>query len=89
MALDAREIAKLRRIIAISEKLITFSPRPKQGRPASAIQERATKLRKRMRRTGNELIEFRQMLKTELKNGIPVAKIAKKHGVSASYVHQL
>jgi hypothetical protein len=62
--LDAREIAKLCRIIAISEKLIAFSARPKRGRPASTIQKSVTKLRKRIRRTGGELIEFRRMLKT-------------------------
>ena len=40
MALDAREIAKLRRIIAISEKLIAVSPRPK-ARTSSVSDPRA------------------------------------------------
>ena len=48
----------------------------------------ATKLRKLIRWTGNELIEFRWILKTELKNGVPVVKIEKTR-VSASYLYQL
>jgi hypothetical protein len=33
LALDAREISKLRRIIVLAEKLIDESPKPQRGRP--------------------------------------------------------
>ena len=44
---------------------------------------------KRTRRTGAELIAFREMLAAERSNGIPVAELSKKHGVSSAYIYQL
>jgi len=90
MPLDAREIARLRRIIAISEKLIATSPRLKRGRPSFNSPNGIKKISsKRTRRTGKELMEFRKELRAELKKGTSVAAIAKKHGVSTAYVYQL
>jgi hypothetical protein len=90
MTLNANEVAKLRRIIAISEKLIAVSRKPKRGRRASTNGKGTAKsVSKRIRRTGRDLIDFRKALKAELKAGMPVAKIAKKHGISTAYVYQL
>ena len=44
---------------------------------------------KRTRRTGDELVAFRQMLSDERKNGVPVVELSKQHGVSAAYIYQL
>ena len=44
---------------------------------------------KRTRRTGDELVAFRQMLADERKNGVSVAELSKQHGVSAAYIYQL
>ena len=44
---------------------------------------------KRTRRTGDELVAFRQMLSDERKNGVSVAELSKQHGVSAAYIYQL
>ena len=90
MVLGAREIAKLRRIIEISVNLIASVPPPKRGRPPSTFSNGAPKLaNKRSRRTGKDLTEFRKMLKSERRNGAPVAEIAKRHQISASYIYQL
>ncbi len=89
MSLDAREIAKLRRIIAISEKLIVTSLKPKRGQPSKNSNGALRAAKKRMRRTGQELVEFRKTLKAELKKGIRVADIAKRHGISTAYIYQL
>jgi hypothetical protein len=90
MSLSAREIARLRRIIAISENLIANSPKPKRGRPASKSDNGDLKsVSRRTRRTGKDLAEFRKILRTERKKGMPVAQIAKKHGISTAYVYQL
>jgi hypothetical protein len=35
--------------------------------------------------TGKDLLAFRRMLKAERKAGVPVAEIAKKHGVAHIY----
>lgn len=90
MSLGANEIAKLRRIIAISEKLIALSPKRKRGRPPLMARKVAAKLiSKRMRRTGKELVRFRNAIKAEIKKGTPFVDIARKHGVSTSYIYQI
>ena len=92
MALHAKDIAKLQRIIRLAEKLIAESPRPKRGRPAAHNGNGALKKRmngKRFRRTGKGLLQFRKMLKTKLKKGVSVAKLAREHGISRSYIYQL
>lgn len=91
MPLDAREIARLRRIIALSEKLIASSPRRKRGRPSLSKNDNGSlkPTNKRIRRTGRDLIEFRKILRKQRRSGVPVAQIAKKHGISTAYIYQL
>jgi hypothetical protein len=74
------EISKLYRIIALAEKLISASPKPKRGRPVKG---------KRKRRTGKELVQFRKMLKAERKKGVSVAEFACTHGISSAYIRTL
>ena len=90
MSLDSSEIAKLRRIIAISEKLIAVNPKRKRGRPALAVGKATSKLiTKRTRRTGKDLVKFKKVIKAEITKGVPVAEIARKHGVTTSYIYQI
>ena len=92
MALHAKEIAKLRRIIVLAEKLIAESPKLKRGRPALHNGNGTAKTRnkgKRIRRTGNQLVRFQKMLKTERRKGVPVAELARKHKISSAYIYQL
>jgi hypothetical protein len=44
---------------------------------------------KRIRRTGQELKQFRKMLKAERRKGVSVAQLARKHGVSSAYIYML
>ena len=44
---------------------------------------------KRTRRTGDELVAFRQMLSDERNGGVPVALLAKQHGVSTAYIYSI
>jgi hypothetical protein len=74
MPLSVREAVQLKKIIGIAEKLVA---------KASSNQK------SRRRRTGKELKSFRKMLVAERKRGVSVAKLAKQHGVSASYIYQL
>lgn len=87
MALYAREISKLRRIIAMAQALIDESPKPRRGRPALNGDKRGKG--KRLRRTGKELAQFRSMLKAERKKGVPVAELARKHSISSAYIYLL
>ena len=86
MPLSAAELNKLKRIIAIAEKLIANNPTPQRGRPKGS-KNIATG--KRKRRTGAELAKFRQMLKAERTKGVSAAALAKKHKVSLAYIYQL
>ena len=89
MALDSKGLSKLRRIIAIAEKIIAESPKPRRGRPPLKAAKARNGSGKRLRRTGRELVRFRTMLKAERKKGVPVAELAKKHGVSLAYIYLL
>ena len=92
LALHAKEVSKLQRIIKLAEKLIANNPKPKRGRPAlnNGNGERTKRANgKRVRRTGKDLVKFRKMLKAELKKGIPVAELARQQGVSRAYIYQL
>jgi hypothetical protein len=82
----AQQMNRLKRIISIAEKLIADTPKPQRGRQPNGS---GAVLTKRIRRSGKELNAFRHMLKTERKRGIPVAKLAHRHGISAAYIYQL
>jgi len=84
MSLTAKETAQLRKIIALAESLLTNADKPSAGKNSggkSAANGR--------RRTGKELESFRKMLKQERKSGASVSALAKKHGVTPSYIYQI
>lgn len=86
MSLDAKELGRLRRIASIVEKLIAEAPRPHRGRPSMNKKNGSGK---RIRRTGKVLVQFRKMLKAERRKGVPVAQLARKHGISTAYIYSL
>lgn len=87
--LSNREIDMLRQIIALAGALIAEA-HPEPGRGAKKGAPKAAEPKgKRRRRSGKELADFRKMLVAERKRGVPVADLAKKHGVSAAYIYQL
>jgi hypothetical protein len=45
--------------------------------------------RTRIRRSGKELAQFRRMLRDQRKKGIPVAELARQHGISSAYIYML
>jgi hypothetical protein len=87
LALTTQDISMLNRIIRLAEKLITKDNNAlangRNGKPQRA------KRSIRKRRTGRELVQFRKMLKAERKKGIPVAEMARKHGISTGYIYLL
>jgi hypothetical protein len=78
--MDRTEAAQLRKIIAIAQGLLDGKGK-KTGQGGNG--------QGRIRRSGKELAAFRKTLKAERRAGVPVAEIARKHGVSASYIYQL
>lgn len=83
MSLNAHDVSKLRRIIALAEKLIAAGS--KQSRSKRAVKAKG----KRLRRSGRELVQFRKMLKAQRKKGVSVAKLARQYGISSAYIYML
>jgi hypothetical protein len=84
LTLNSHDISKLRRIISLAEKMIANgSSRVGSGRAGPVRKS------KRIRRTGEELRQFRKMLKAQRKKGVPVAELSRKHGVSSAYIYML
>ena len=82
MPLNKHDLSKLKKIVALAEKLMASSVE-KAAKPKSAARN------KRIRRSGKELVAFRKMLKAERKKGVSVAELAKTHGVSTAYIYTL
>lgn len=82
MQLSKHDISKLKKIIALAEKMISSSAK-------SSPRTKTSTSPKRVRRTGKELVAFRRMLKAERKKGASVAALAKKHGISTAYIYTL
>ena len=88
--LTAGNAAAINRVISLLVKLVETSPKPRRGRPP--LKKNAAgqtgSLEKRIRRTGAALKVFRKMLKGEKRKGVPVAELARKHGISTAYIYQ-
>lgn len=82
MPLNKHDISKLKKIIALADKLMASSAE-RAARPKTVSRT------KRIRRSGKELVAFRKMLKAERKKGASVADLAKTHGVSTAYIYTL
>jgi hypothetical protein len=84
MTLTTKEITELKKIVARANQLIAKA----NGRETVKTSARRSTSAK-TRRTGKDLLAFRRMVKAERKAGVPVAAIAKKHGVTPSYIYQI
>jgi len=84
MSLSADEIAMLKKFVSIAEKLIEANSGSKSSSKSAAAAPK-----KRNRRAGKELVEFRKMLKAERNKGASVAELSKKYSVSQAYIYQL
>ncbi len=77
MALSQPDRSRLRKIIQLAEGILENNEMGVELRP------------KRIRRSGKELAAFRKMLLSERKRGVPVAELARKHGITTAYIYQL
>jgi hypothetical protein len=85
LAFSAQELAKLRRIVSLAGTLVEGTGSSKRNGAAGKYARAG----KRIRRTGQELVQFRKMLKTERKKGVSVSELARKHGISSAYIYTL
>ncbi len=94
MSLSPKEMADLKKIIQLADQLIKKAGQSEKTKPTARRAVAAPTARKvaaapTSRRSGKELIAFREKLRAEREAGTPVTKIAKKYGISPSYIYQL
>lgn len=86
MSLTAKEVTELKKIVARAKELIAKASSKDEPKSRSNARRDVSV---RGRRSGKELEAFRKMLKAERKAGVPVAQIAKKHGITPAYIYQM
>lgn len=94
MALSRTEVIKLKQLIRIASDLLesavsadrvdAVTPARKAAGPRMPFKGGT-----RRRRSGAELVAFRKMLKAERKKGVPVAELARTHGISTAYIYSI
>jgi hypothetical protein len=89
MSLTASEVAKLNKIVAIAQTLLEKTEPKKKTESKKTPRYLVGNGWVGARRSGKELVAFRKMLKAERKAGASVAEMAKRHGISPSYIYQL
>lgn len=85
MELSKRDVAQLRKLVAACEAILARA----DAAGAKSVAPRKSEKPKRIRRSGKELIAFRRMLKAERKRGVSGTELARKHGVSTTYIYTL
>jgi hypothetical protein len=88
MAFKKQQIATLRRILKLTDRLITETEKLQRDHSLNGAALNGAG-RKRIRRSGKALVQFRRMLKVQRKKGVPVAELARKHRVSTAYIYTL
>ena len=85
MQLSKKQISQLIHIIETTQQILADANRSvtvaADGKGASRSGAR--------RRVGKELVAFKKAIAAERKSGASVAEIARKHGVTPSYIYQL
>ena len=80
---------KLRKIAASLEELAAaIEAIPAAGKKSFPAGNGKT-ASKRVRRSKKEAAALKRLVKSERKAGVPVAELAKKHGISPTYIYML
>lgn len=81
---------KLRKIAADLEELATaIDAQAAHNGKKSFPALNGKSATKRVRRSKKEATALKKLLKAERKAGVPVAELAKKHGISPAYIYML
>ena len=83
LSLSAQQLRKLDRIITLARQLVT------EIKQAHRAERNGSAKKRRIRRSGQELVQFRRVLMLQRKKGVPVAELARKHGISSAYIYML
>jgi len=88
MSLSKRQISQLKKLIETAQALLAEASDKTPIRKSKIISNGSgSKLT--TRRSGKELVAFKKTLRAERKSGVPVVELAKRHGVTKSYIYQL
>ena len=88
MARTVNVADRLRKIAASLEELATaIEAAPAREKSFPAGNGKSAFPRKR--RSKKEAAALKKLLKAERKAGVPVAELAKKHGISSAYIYML
>jgi hypothetical protein len=87
MARPSKHVAQLRKIITSLETLVRSMEAQQEVHSANGKNGKASG--SRIRRSKNEVLALKKLLKSERKAGVPVAELAAKHGVSSAYIYML
>lgn len=85
MQLSKKQISQLIKILETTQQILAEANRAPVNTDGSGKGSSAT----RTRRTGKDLVAFKKTVKAERKAGVPVAELARKYGVTPSYLYQL
>ena len=85
MQMSKKQVGRLLQIIETAQQILAEASRESGLEPSAKAGGRDAG----KRRVGKELLEFKKMIKAERKGGTSVADIARKHGVTPSYIYQL
>lgn len=89
MARTADIANKLRKIAASLEELASYLETNPAHRKSFPAGNGKSVHPVRRRRSKKEAAALKKQLKAERKAGVPVAELAKKHGISSAYIYML
>lgn len=91
MPRSSSQVTKLKTLIRLAQALLSKAEAGTAGSAAKVGARRTNgkSATKPSRRSGKELVAFRKMLKPERKKGVPVAELARRHGIPTVYVYKL
>ena len=89
MARTVNFAEKLRKIAASLEELASAIEAQPTGVKKSFPAGNGKSASKRVRRSKKEAAALKRLVKAERKAGVPVAELAKKHGISTAYIYML
>jgi hypothetical protein len=89
MARTVNFAEKIRKIAASLEELASAIEAQPTGVRKSFPAGNGKSASKRVRRSKKEAAALKRLVKAERKAGVPVAELAKKHGISTAYIYML
>ena len=89
MQLSPRQVARLQSIVETAQNILGDASKAAPAGIQTLSARGQGNNGPATRRRGADLVAFRKMIKAERKKGLSVADLAKKLGVTPSYIYQM